>query len=57
MFNSLKKHIQNSNINNINAGTVIKWLNSVITYVQKWGAFFMTIGYARVSTAGQDLDA
>ena len=35
MFNSLKKHIQNSNINNINAGTVIKWLNSVITYVQK----------------------
>lgn len=36
MFNSLKKHIQNSeNIDNINAGTIIKWLNSVITYVQK----------------------
>lgn len=23
------------NIDNINAGTIIKWLNSVITYVQK----------------------
>ena len=35
--NTLKKkaYPKLRNIDNINAGTVIKWLNSVITYVQK----------------------